>query len=152
MYTRYFTSPYNLTGFPGSGFMKHRISSFCSLMNNLTKNQKLYYNVLFFQNRPEFVSFFDDFELPCPSPAVCFFLLGAPTDAGSTKGPDQVWIGAFAYEKFVELKGTSGGSNTGSMWCEEPSGQPRVPSWCGGGNFSLLLLALACVISRRLCF
>lgn len=29
-------------------------------------------------------------------------------EAGSTNGPDQVCMGAFGYEKFVELNGTSG--------------------------------------------
>ena len=98
-----------------------------------------------------FESFFDDFECAWPSPAECFFPLGAPPVAESTNGPDQVWIGAFEYVKWVELNGTSGGSKTGSIWCEEPKGKPSVPSWCGGGNFSLLLFAFACVISRLLC-
>lgn len=56
-------------------------------------------------------------HLPC-----FFFLLGAPMLAGSTNGPDQVWIFAFGCEKFVELNGTSGGSYDGSMCCEEPKG------------------------------
>lgn len=66
----------------------------------------IYYNNYLFE------SFFDDFD----SPATFFFLLGAPIPpAGSTSGPDHVWILAFGYDKFVELNETSGGSKTGSM-------------------------------------
>ena len=51
-----------------------------------------------------------------------FFLLGTPTAARSTNGPDHVWMCAFGYEKFVELNGTSGRSKGGLMCCEEPKG------------------------------
>lgn len=35
--------------------------------------------------------------------------------AGSTNGPDHVWIGSLEYEKFIEVNGTSEGSYAGSM-------------------------------------
>lgn len=88
---------------------------------------------------------------PWASPAVFFFRLTWPTVAGSTSGPDQVETWPFWYTK-VELNGIFGGSKWGSMWCIEPKGKPRAPSWCGGGNFSLLLFAFACVSRRRLYF
>lgn len=115
----------------------HKITAIILFTCHLSLWSKQYFYLL--------ESLFDDFV----SAAVCFFLRGAPI-AGSTNGPDQVWMDAFEYEK-LELKGTSGGSNAGSIWCEEPNGYPSAPSWCGGGNFSLLLLAFACVIRRRLC-
>ena len=102
----------------------------------------LFYSLM----RTELLSFFECLASPC------FFFLGAPMPPGLTRGPDHVCKGSFAYEKFVVLNGTSGGSNRGSMYCEEPRGYPSAPSWCGGGNFSLLLLAFACDIRRRLCF
>ena len=47
----------------------------------------------------------------------------------------------------------SRGINVGSICCEAPNGTPIAPpSWCGGGNFSLLLFAFACVINLLLCF
>lgn len=46
----------------------------------------------------------------------------------------------------------SGGTPDGSICREYPSVKPSAPSWCGGGNFSLLLFAFACVIMRLLCF
>lgn len=146
-YKIYLTSPFNLIGFPGSNIRQlHEYSHKCI---------KIILHACVFLIPVElfylFESFFDDFECAWPSPAECFFLLGAPPAAESTNGPDQVWIGAFEYVKWVELNGTSGGSKTGSIWCEEPKGYPSVPSWCGGGNFSLLLFAFACVISRLLC-
>lgn len=78
-------------------------------MNTLSSKLNLYYMPSFSFTRAESLSF-------------CLFLLGATTEAVSTNGPDHVCIGAFEYEKFVELNGTSGGSKTGSMWCEEPNG------------------------------
>lgn len=61
-----------------------------------------------------------------------FFLFPLAAWAGSTKGPDQEAIGAvpFWYGKTV-LKDVSAGSPSkgGSMWCDEPRGKPRAPSW-----------------------
>lgn len=59
---------------------------------------------------------------------MCFVFLGALTAAGSFNGPDQVWKDDFGYEKFMVLKGTSGGSYGGSRYCEEPIVYPIVPS------------------------
>lgn len=56
-------------------------------------------------------------HLPC-----FFFLLSAPTLPGSTSGPDHVWIFVLGSDKFVELNGTSGGSNMESMCWEELRG------------------------------
>lgn len=82
---------------------------------------------------------------------VSFFFRRPPPAPESTNGPDQFWTGSLEYVKDVELNGTSGGTRAGSMWCEAPKGTPSAPSWCGGGNFSLLLFAFAWLIRRRRC-
>lgn len=132
--TKCFTSPL---------YFKYKNGFFSRQHNGVCIFQTRVSGFHFSLDRPEALCFVD-FEVESP----CFFL----DAAGSTNGPDQVWIGAFPYEKF-ELKGTSGGSKDASMCicCDEPNGYPSVPSWCGGGNFSLLLFAFACVINRRLC-
>lgn len=40
-------------------------------------------------------------------------------------------------------------NDTGPL-CDASWGYPTAPSWCGGGNFSLLLLTFVCVIALHL--
>lgn len=113
--TVYITSLFNLIGFPGSGFKESESAAFAA-SRIFSQIYKVYITCLcpFDPNRASYL-FFDDLDCARPSPAVCFFLLGAPSVAVSTNGPDQVWIDGFEYEKCVELNGTSEVSKTGSI-------------------------------------
>ena len=86
----------------------------------------------------------------CAFTGTCFFRFRWPTAAGSINGPDQAVKGPFWYGNTV-LNEASEWPNEGSIRSEESNWCPTAPSWCGGGNFSLLLFAFACVIRRLLC-
>lgn len=84
--------------------------------------------------------------------AVFFLRFVKPLPVVLPMGPDQAWNGSFEKVYDIESKETSWGTISGSIWFEAPKGNPSCPSSCGGGNFSLLLLALAWVIRRLLCY
>jgi len=83
-------------------------------------------------------------------PDLCF-RFWFTTAAGSTNGPDQVGTAPFSYVNTVLKEDGSGGSYSGSIWFEVSKGTPTAPSWCGGGNFSLLLFAFAWVMNLLFC-
>lgn len=59
-------------------------------------------------------------------PDLCFrFWLPA---AESASGPDQVGTALFSKGNTVLKEEGSGGSNEGSMWFEQPKGNPSAPS------------------------
>ena len=84
--------------------------------------------VMFKANRFVAISFYLTRELLLSfvrtSPVFCcFFRFGFPMAAGSSNGPDQVATPCpFWYGNTVVNEEGSGGSNAGSMWCDEPRG------------------------------
>ena len=76
---------------------------------------------------------------------VLFLLEGPPVTPVLLTGPDDFEL------NIDEPKEASCAPNDTGPLCDVSSGYPTAPSWWGGGNFSLLLLAFACVTILHLC-